>query len=379
MPGTRQPTTQPTAWGGVARNLCAGLSALAFAAASAAAQQPADVAVDYSVLDQAEAPVAVDSLLVPPAGTAKRIVLKPPPGVPRYVPGKLKPIKLSLVPPPGITEKCSCAPVRSAGAKKRRAKTAMKVPTPAAAVAPATVAPAAVAPTPPRPTPVQPAPEPVKAPPAKMTPVPGPAPAPAPVPAPAKAASAPPAPVPAPPPTTQWSDAKPPAAKPAQQAAVTPTQTPPQPQPSAPPQALTPPPRPAAPTAPPAPAAKPAETQVAAVPPAPKPAETKAEQPLSIVYTGGSAIPADAAGGLKEIGQRLAAEPSLRVQLLSYASDAEKNVSRARRLSLERAVAVRKFLIDNGLDSTRIEVRALGDQNAGGPADRVDVVVSPRR
>jgi outer membrane protein OmpA-like peptidoglycan-associated protein len=82
---------------------------------------------------------------------------------------------------------------------------------------------------------------------------------------------------------------------------------------------------------------------------------------------------------LKELSKRLAGDESLRVQILSYASDPEKNVSRARRLSLERAVAVRKQLIDNGIDSTRIEVRALGDQNPGGAPDRVDVVLAPRR
>ena len=88
---------------------------------------------------------------------------------------------------------------------------------------------------------------------------------------------------------------------------------------------------------------------------------------------------ADAGPNIKDLTQRLASDASLRVQLLSYASDPEKNVSRARRLSLERAVAVRKMLIDNGLDSTRIEVRALGDQNPGGAPDRVDVVLSARR
>jgi outer membrane protein OmpA-like peptidoglycan-associated protein len=118
---------------------------------------------------------------------------------------------------------------------------------------------------------------------------------------------------------------------------------------------------------------------MAAVPPAPKPAEAKPE-PLSIVYGGtGSQIPVEAGPSIKELTQKLAGDPSLRVQLLSYASDPEKNVSRARRLSLERAVAVRKMLIDNGLDSTRIEVRALGDQNPGGAPDRVDVVLSARR
>ncbi len=100
---------------------------------------------------------------------------------------------------------------------------------------------------------------------------------------------------------------------------------------------------------------------------------------MSIVFTSGSASPADAASGLKDVTQRLAADPTLRVQLLSYASDPEKNVSRSRRLSLERAVAVRKQLIDTGVDSTRIEVRALGDQNNGGAADRVDIIFTARR
>ena len=103
---------------------------------------------------------------------------------------------------------------------------------------------------------------------------------------------------------------------------------------------------------------------------------------VACFFAGGGAakfIKDYAAAGLKELTDRLAKDSSLRVQLMSYASDAEKNVSRSRRLSLERAVGVRKMLLDNGIDSTRIEVRALGDQNAGGAPDRVDIVVSSRR
>jgi outer membrane protein OmpA-like peptidoglycan-associated protein len=124
-------------------------------------------------------------------------------------------------------------------------------------------------------------------------------------------------------------------------------------------------------------------TEVAAVPPAPvTPAETKPAAPKAEVVSyasGGSAVPEAALWMLKEMSSKMAADSNLRVQLFSYASDAEKNVSRSRRLSLERAVAVRKVLIDNGLDSTRIEVRALGDQNPGGEPDRVDVVLTARR
>ncbi len=47
--------------------------------------------------------------------------------------------------------------------------------------------------------------------------------------------------------------------------------------------------------------------------------------------------------------------------------------SKARRLSLSRALAVRAFLIDQGVRSTRMDVRALGDKVQDGPSDRVDI------
>ncbi len=367
------------------RRLAASVAVGSLFALPALAQTPASVSIDYSVLEQPAASRGA-ALLVPPPGVkpAQRVVLKPPSGTPRYVPGKVKPIKLSLVSPSGavLDSTCACPPARPVVRKRRPAAPAAKV-TPASAVAPATA---------PAPTPV-PAPAVV----APKAPAPAPAPAPAVKPAPAAAPTPTPAPsppvratAPAPAPAPAAAPATPP--KPPQQVAVAPA-----------PQVLTPPARPATPPAAapaaaptptaapaPAPAAKPAEApkaepQVAAIPAAPRPSEpakTEAptgEKPLTIVYTTGSQIPTDAAASMKDLTDRLAKDASLRVQLMSYASDAEKNVSRSRRLSLERAVAVRKMLMDNGVDSTRIEVRALGDQNAGGAPDRVDVVVSPRR
>ena len=64
-----------------------------------------------------------------------------------------------------------------------------------------------------------------------------------------------------------------------------------------------------------------------------------------------------------------------RLQLKAFASTNGDNISRARRLSLSRALAVRSFLIEQGLRSTRIDVRALGIARDGGAADRVDVVL----
>ena len=55
-----------------------------------------------------------------------------------------------------------------------------------------------------------------------------------------------------------------------------------------------------------------------------------------------------------------------------------ENASKARRLSLSRALAIRSFLIDQGVRSTRIEVRAMGNKVPEGPADRVDIVILNR-
>ncbi len=82
------------------------------------------------------------------------------------------------------------------------------------------------------------------------------------------------------------------------------------------------------------------------------------------------------ATGRKTLAARMKADAALRVQLL--ASDAEKSVSRSRRLSLERAVNVRRQLLDAGIDSTRIEVRALGEQSGEGAPDRFDAITTRR-
>ena len=63
------------------------------------------------------------------------------------------------------------------------------------------------------------------------------------------------------------------------------------------------------------------------------------------------------------------------VQLEAYAGARGDKSSTARRLSLERAIAVRQLLIDDGLPSNRIIVRAMGGADDNGPDDRVDVFV----
>lgn len=62
-----------------------------------------------------------------------------------------------------------------------------------------------------------------------------------------------------------------------------------------------------------------------------------------------------------------------RLQVRAYAANsAGDGGSGARRLSLTRALAVRQYLIDKGIRSTRIDVRALGAPTEGSP-DRVEI------
>jgi outer membrane protein OmpA-like peptidoglycan-associated protein len=88
---------------------------------------------------------------------------------------------------------------------------------------------------------------------------------------------------------------------------------------------------------------------------------------------GSTAMSAEDESRLKRFAEDFKAGED-RVQLRAYADDSGGNASKARRLSLSRALSVRSFLIENGLRSTRIDVRALGVARDGGPADRVDVI-----
>ena len=67
-----------------------------------------------------------------------------------------------------------------------------------------------------------------------------------------------------------------------------------------------------------------------------------------------------------------------RLQLLAYAGGKDLSTSKARRMSLSRALSVRSFLIDNGIRSTQIDVRALGNKTTEKPVNRVDLNLARR-
>ena len=76
----------------------------------------------------------------------------------------------------------------------------------------------------------------------------------------------------------------------------------------------------------------------------------------------------DTAQGKKELWFRL----------MAYANAEGMSASKARRLSLSRALSVRSFLIESGLRSTRIGVMALGNKSPDTPKNRVDISIAKR-
>jgi outer membrane protein OmpA-like peptidoglycan-associated protein len=147
---------------------------------------------------------------------------------------------------------------------------------------------------------------------------------------------------------------------------VQPAAPPPEPAPPAPTEAESEPPPPPAESLTAGPAVEP---QTAALPPTPALAEQ-----IRILFQDGSVeLSSDAKRRLSAVATALMESTTVRIQLLAYAKASSDGASRARRLSLSRALAVRAYLIEKGVRSTRMDVRALGDKIGDGPADRVDI------
>ncbi|MGD9638973.1 MAG: OmpA family protein [Alphaproteobacteria bacterium] len=76
---------------------------------------------------------------------------------------------------------------------------------------------------------------------------------------------------------------------------------------------------------------------------------------------------------IKTLALSVRGKENISLRLMSYAKGDENSISRSRRLSLTRALAVRSKLMDYGIRSTRIEVRALGNTPEGNNEDRMDI------
>lgn len=120
-------------------------------------------------------------------------------------------------------------------------------------------------------------------------------------------------------------------------------------------------------------------TDTAALPPPPEAAPPAASLPpssvLSLVFPADATNLPDAADAVVDrIVERLRASDTARLQLRSYASGTADTAREARQLALARALALRERLTAFGIRSTRVDVRALGVDDNGGPPDRIDAV-----
>ena len=89
-------------------------------------------------------------------------------------------------------------------------------------------------------------------------------------------------------------------------------------------------------------------------------------------------LPDSARRLLDSAADALNRDVNAKLQLVAYAAGTEENDSAARRLSLSRALAVRRYLIEKGILTGRMDVRALGNRIPDGPPDRVDIVLVQR-
>lgn len=334
-----------------------------------------DVVVNWSVLDSLgqqpsladmlkdDLPGRQDSGLVPP-GARKAKPSAGPQGLTYkpYKPGKAaaakpaaaKPAKVAAAPKPAAPKPVAAKPAAVAAA----------APAPGPQISLPEVKPVAPAPLPakveaPKPAPVEPA-KPVEiakpAEPAKVVEVPKPAPVepakPVEVVKPAEPVAAP-APVTPPAPVTE-------VAKVVEPPKPTASQSPPM----------------LAPVPPPAPVMP---QQVASLPSSEPPAIGGSDTISLAFEPEESRLGVGARDSLAALVKRMQKDEDLNLQLLAYAAGDEASASKARRLSLSRALEVRKVLMDKGIRSTRIEVRALGNKMDGrGSPDRVDAVLVGR-
>lgn len=79
---------------------------------------------------------------------------------------------------------------------------------------------------------------------------------------------------------------------------------------------------------------------------------------------------------LDTLAARMDVRADLRLNVLAYAGGTPETASRSRLLSLERGLAVRNYLFEQGVRGSRIDVRALGNTFADGPAERVDLLLT---
>ena len=80
---------------------------------------------------------------------------------------------------------------------------------------------------------------------------------------------------------------------------------------------------------------------------------------------------------LDGLAARMSAEPQMRITVKAYTSTGT-SISETRRLSLQRALAAREYLVQQGVAAVRIDLQPLGRSPDDSPRDRVDILPADR-
>lgn len=348
--------------------------------AAVAKGEPAPLAIPSSKMKEMPLQMPADLQPAPAAVPALKEKAVPPIAKhePKTVPATPAPPKVEAVPPapvmPPIPEPKAAAPAPVPPVMEPAPAPVL----PAAPIAQPPVPPAPVVPTPPEPKPNQV--------PLIMPEAAAPAPAPKIPAAPESLPKIEPVPQPVPMPTAALPEKSEP-----QKALITPMPPAPTPEdefakalnaPVTPNEAIKP--TPVVPVPPPAEAKK----EVAPPAPAPAPAaEVHKEEGAKIATQNGKTLmtipfiatetdlPLAFEGDLKSLAARVKKNDE-HLTLVAYASESADQSTMARRVSLSRVLAVRAFLIEQGVNKLNINVQAEGSKNPGGEPNRVDIFIN---
>ncbi len=128
----------------------------------------------------------------------------------------------------------------------------------------------------------------------------------------------------------------------------------------------------------------PVQPPAGAAPPPPPPVSDKAATTVEATTLGlrlifdseQSDLSPGSVGSIKELAAKAPAGDDTTFNVKAYSPGKPDDPSTARRISLSRAMGVRAALIADGVQSSRIFVRALGEQYGEGPPNRVDIDVT---
>jgi hypothetical protein len=112
-----------------------------------------------------------------------------------------------------------------------------------------------------------------------------------------------------------------------------------------------------------------------ATPPMASPGAANIDEVFFIVDPGVSQLAAAAENKLKDVAKDLAQDPAARLEVRTFSPAKPHSEGTARRLSLARFLAIRDFLIRNGVADDRIDGRPLASAPNELNADRVELYI----